>query len=76
MIRKIIFTNYFSEFVQQSRHKIQVPKDLAKVEFSVRHYTKTLSQNDADKVLKTPDEVYDIYIIVCEVLLSKLYNQY
>ena len=37
MIRKLIFTNYFSEFIQCC-HKIQVLKGLAEDVFSIRHY--------------------------------------
>ena len=44
MIRKIIFTNYFSEFIQASRHKIQDLKALQKKCFQsdiiFRHYVK------------------------------------
>ena len=35
-----------------------------------------LCQNAADKILKTPYEFWDIYILVGEVLLSKLYYEY
>ena len=45
------------------RHKIQVPKDFAEEVFSIRHYIYTLSQNAADKILKTPYELYDINIL-------------
>ena len=48
MIRKIIFTNYFSEFIHQV---VLVQKDLA------GEITKS---NAADKILKTPYEDYDI----------------
>ena len=64
MIRRIIITNYFSEFIHQSRHKIQVQKGLAEEVFLIRQYIKTLSQDAADEILKTPCEVYDIYILV------------
>ena len=76
MIRKIIFTNFFSEFIHQVPKIIQVQKDLAEEVFLIWHYITTLSQNAADKILKTPCKVYDIYIFVQEVLLSKLYYKF
>ena len=59
-----------------SHHKIQDPKSFAEEVFSIRHYIWTLSHIAADKILKTPYDVYDIYICVWEVLLSKLYYEY
>ena len=47
-----------------SCHKIQVQKDLAEEVFLIRHYIETVTQNAADKILKTPYEVNDIYILV------------
>ena len=76
MIRKIIFTNYFSEFIYQVLKKIRFWKALQKKCFQsdiiFRHYVK----NAAHKILRTPYEVYDIYILVWEVLLSKPYYEY
>ena len=76
MIRKFIVTTYFFLIYTPVRHKIQVLKNLAEKVFSIRHYSQTLCQNAADKILKTPLEFYDIYILFCEVLLSKPYNEY
>ena len=55
-----------------SPHKIQILKDLAEEVFSIRHYIKTLCQNAADKILKTPYECYDIFILVWEVCFQNL----
>ena len=37
MVRKIIFTNYFSEKNTPNRNKVQVLKGLAEEVFSIRH---------------------------------------
>ena len=63
MIKKNHFYHFFCIHTP-SRHKIQVPKGLAEEMFSIRHYIKTLNKNAADKIWKTPYEVYDIYILV------------
>ena len=76
MIRKIIFTNYFSEFKHQVAIKFRFWKTLQKKCFQsdiiVRHYVKM----PLIKFWKTPYDFYDIYILVWEVLLSKPYNEY
>ena len=56
--------------------EIKIQKDLADRVLLIWHYIWTLSQNAAGKIFKMSFEVYDIYILVLEVLLSKLYNEH
>ena len=70
------FCQLFFWIYTPSLYKIQVLKGLAEEVFSIRHYIKTLCPNAANKILKTPYEFYDIYILVWEVLLSKPYYEY
>ena len=63
MIRKIIFTNYFSEFIHQVAIKFRFRKTLQKKCFNPTLYLDTKSKS-ADKILKTPYEGYEIFMLV------------
>ena len=77
MIRNIIFTNYFSEFIHQVSIKSRFWKALQKKCFQSDIIFKQYVKMPPIKfILKTPYEFYDIYTLVWEVLLSKPHYEY